>query len=187
MSGRLPSLGPREIVYQNPYQRVSRQVADFGDFSKEYFVTHYGTRVAVVVIRDDAVLLCRQYRLLPGRVSWEIPGGKLEESETPEAAAIRECLEETGVRCHTVQPLIDFLLSSEMIDNPTHVFHATEISEEPLRLDRREAELPVWVPLDECLRRVFARDIIDHLSVTALLAYAMRRQSGRPRMGESFS
>jgi 8-oxo-dGTP diphosphatase len=32
----------------------------------------------------------------PRRKGWEMPGGKLEEGETPEGAAKRECLEESG-------------------------------------------------------------------------------------------
>ena len=35
----------------------------------------------------------------------EFPGGKIEPGETPEAAAVRECLEETGLR---VEPLFRY-------------------------------------------------------------------------------
>lgn len=33
---------------------------------------------------------------------WEFPGGKVEPGETPEAAAVRECLEETGLLVEVV-------------------------------------------------------------------------------------
>lgn len=33
---------------------------------------------------------------------WEFPGGKIEAGETPSAAAIRECLEETGLAVEVV-------------------------------------------------------------------------------------
>lgn len=56
-----------------------------------------GNIVAVVALTaDDEVILVRQYRPGPGMVLLELPGGLVDEGESPRAAAIRELLEETG-------------------------------------------------------------------------------------------
>src|SRR5437764_2006476 len=56
------------------------------------------TPIAVAVVEKDGHFLVGQR---PEGVSlaglWEFPGGKIEPGESPEAAAVRECLEETGV------------------------------------------------------------------------------------------
>ena len=54
--------------------------------------------VGVAVFRDARILLVQRSmkkKFLPGY--WEIPGGHVEEGETPEAAARRELEEETGL------------------------------------------------------------------------------------------
>lgn len=101
-----PRIAYREVVYEDRFQKIYGVTADFGGFTKEYFVRDSGQRAGVVVVREKSVLLVRQYRLLIGRLSWEIPGGKVDEGQTPEAAAVRECLEETGVRCGNFKPLL---------------------------------------------------------------------------------
>lgn len=45
-----------------------------------------------------------------GRDTWEIPGGHVEKDETPNAAAERELVEETGAVYYTIFPLCDFKL-----------------------------------------------------------------------------
>lgn len=45
---------------------------------------------------DNKVILARQFRPGPGKVLDELPGGAIDPGETPEAAARRELLEETG-------------------------------------------------------------------------------------------
>src|SRR4051812_17808159 len=48
-------------------------------------------------LRDDAqVLMIRQYRYATGGYLYEIPAGRLNKGETPEACAARELKEETG-------------------------------------------------------------------------------------------
>lgn len=53
--------------------------------------------VGAAIIRDEQLLAaCRAY---PPSLAglWELPGGKVEPGETPEAALFRECCEELGV------------------------------------------------------------------------------------------
>ncbi len=51
---------------------------------------------SALVVRDGRVLLV-QRAIEPARGAWDIPGGFLEEDEHPEAGAIRELREETGL------------------------------------------------------------------------------------------
>ncbi|OIO25078.1 hypothetical protein AUJ14_04970 [Candidatus Micrarchaeota archaeon CG1_02_55_22] len=49
----------------------------------------------MVLDGNNRVLLL--HRNTPQRKQWEVPGGKIESGETPDAAAIRELKEETGL------------------------------------------------------------------------------------------
>ena len=61
------------------------------------------TPIAVAVVQHDDKFLIQQ-RLAGSKLAglWEFPGGKIEANETPEAAAVRECLEETGLEVRVV-------------------------------------------------------------------------------------
>lgn len=75
-------------VYRMPDGRVA-----------EWDVLWGGRTVAVVALTGDGgVLLVRQFRVGPGRVLAELPGGVVEAGESVRDAAVRELLEETGYR-----------------------------------------------------------------------------------------
>ncbi|MEU8688805.1 NUDIX hydrolase [Streptomyces sp. NPDC048665] len=57
-----------------------------------------------VVVASGRVLMIRR-RVQEGRLSWAFPGGKIEPSETAEAAAVREAGEEARVTVEAVQVL----------------------------------------------------------------------------------
>lgn len=50
----------------------------------------------LALTEDDQVVLVRQFRPGPNQILEELPGGGMEAGETPEQAAARELLEETG-------------------------------------------------------------------------------------------
>ncbi len=83
------SLGYRKMLhcsFQLPDGRVDR-----------YDIKDEGRLVAILALTaEDKVVLARQYRPGPGEILMEVPGGGVEPGETPEAAAARELLEETG-------------------------------------------------------------------------------------------
>ena len=55
-------------------------------------------QVAVgIIIKDGRVLACQRKRTTAYPLKWEFPGGKLEKSESPEAALVRELREELSI------------------------------------------------------------------------------------------
>ena len=173
---QLPKIHPPRLEYQNKYQKIYRISADFEKFHKEYFVTYFGRRAALVVARGEDILLVRQYRLLINGVSWEIPGGTANNGETPEQAAIRECREESGLICKTLEPLVYYHLGLDITDNPTYVFvcHDFDYSNSPV-FDEKETTKIAWIPLTKCLQMIFEQTILDSMSVLAILAYYTKR------------
>jgi 8-oxo-dGTP diphosphatase len=59
---------------------------------------------AAIIVADGQVLLVRR-RIAEGELSWQFPAGEVEPGETPEDAAVREALEETGVSVAAVNRL----------------------------------------------------------------------------------
>ena len=62
-------------------------------------------QLAGCVILNDYGRILLLHRSTPGRTQWELPGGKIEEGETPEQAAMRELDEELGIVVQLVRPL----------------------------------------------------------------------------------
>jgi ADP-ribose pyrophosphatase YjhB (NUDIX family) len=75
-------------------------------------------RACGAVILEDQILMVRHVH--DGRDYWTLPGGGLEPDETPEQAAEREVLEETGVRVTAERYL--FTSSSKSGRNSSHCF-----------------------------------------------------------------
>jgi 8-oxo-dGTP pyrophosphatase MutT (NUDIX family) len=161
------SVRREQVLYEDPYQQMVRVVAEFDGFVKEYYVSERKERSALLVVTDGKVLLSRQYRLLVERVALEIPGGGIEEGETAAEAALRECLEETGVRAFDARPLVKYHPSLDILRNFTHIFLAEACADEKsVAEDRR-----IWLPLERCLEMIFAGEILDVLTMAAVLAY----------------
>ncbi|MBK8092727.1 MAG: NUDIX hydrolase [Verrucomicrobiaceae bacterium] len=169
-----PQIGPSRVVYENKYQTVTAVRVNFGSFEKEIFVNDHGIRAGVLFVRGNEVLMVSQYRLLPRDMAWEIPGGRIDAHEAPEAGAMREALEETGLRGRVLHPLVFFIPGLDTCDNPTHAFWCDDFEAATAggaHGDPHEIEGQAWLPFQECLDMVFNRRIMDSMTITALLAW----------------
>lgn len=105
------------------------------------------------------VVIARRNRR--GRLEWVLPKGHLEEGETPEATAVREVEEETGIRGRVVAPLgtIDywFVAEGRRIHKTVH-HYLLEAAGGSLSTEDAEVEDVAWLPLDEVLRRLAFAD-----------------------------
>lgn len=169
-----PTCGPRQVVYENPYQQVYKVQLDCGTIVKDIFVTDYGHRVGLVVDGPEGILLTRQYRHLIDRISWEIPGGKVDQAEDLCEAARRECLEETGVLCNEIKHLLMFHPGLDTLYNPTHLFYTSAFERKPALelVHGNETCGHDWIPLEKCISMISSQTIVDSLSIIALLSYS---------------
>jgi 8-oxo-dGTP diphosphatase len=67
--------------------------------------------VAAIIERDGKILICRRTPEQAHPLKWEFPGGKLEENESPAAAATRELEEELGIRNATTREITRYEFS----------------------------------------------------------------------------
>jgi 8-oxo-dGTP pyrophosphatase MutT (NUDIX family) len=87
--------------------------------------------------------------------------------------AVRECLEETGVRCSNLQPLAFFYPGMDVSNNPTHIFFSDSVLEtnQPREMEISEMTHFEWVPLEECIEMILRHEIQDSFTMLGLLAY----------------
>ena len=74
------------------------------------------------------ILLVKQYRLIPDKFVWEIPGGGLNEFEEPIDAAKRELCEETGIVDKKLKKYFFFQPGLDTNYNPTYLFASNKIN-----------------------------------------------------------
>ena len=88
----------RERVFDGKVFDVDRDEVTLphGRTVKMDVVRHPPSVVLVPVPEPGHVILIRQYRHAVNQWLWEFPAGSVDEGETPEAAARRECHEEIG-------------------------------------------------------------------------------------------
>ena len=102
-----------------------------------------------------AALIARHDR--QGHLVWSLPKGHLEDGETPEDAAVREVLEETGIHGSIVASLgtIDFwfMADDRRIHKTVHHYVLEALDDELSDADAEVAEV-AWVPLDEVASRL---------------------------------
>ena len=88
-------------VYKNKWMRLREDVAELPNGRQTiYGVCEFGECVGVLpFVDDDNVLMVRQYRYVQQENQrWEMPTGGIHPGETPEHAAQRELMEESGYR-----------------------------------------------------------------------------------------
>lgn len=133
-------------------------------------VIHHPGAAAVVPVDDEGrVLMVRQYRHAAGGWLLEVPAGKLDRGEAPEACAAREVEEETGFRAGRLVPMGWIWTTPGFTDERIWLFLATGLQKGRQALQADEALTVERVPLAEAVEMAARGDIRDGKSICALL------------------
>jgi ADP-ribose pyrophosphatase len=131
-------------------------------------VRHPGGAAVVALDAKGRVCLLRQYRHVVGGWVWELPAGKLDPGEPPQATARRELAEETGVRAARWDGLGRVLSSPGIFTEVIHLFLARELERGETSTEEHELIEAHWLPLEQALARAASGEIVDAKSIAGL-------------------
>ena len=120
-SGKIISLDVDEVRFPD------------GSTGELEMIRHPGASAVVPFLSDpgnaDAqVLMIRQYRYAAEGYLYEIPAGRLNPGENPEACAARELKEETGCSAEKFEHLFSMYTTPGFTDEKIHIFMATGLT-----------------------------------------------------------
>jgi ADP-ribose pyrophosphatase len=118
---------------------------------------------------DPRVVLIRQFRHAAEEFIWEIPAGRLDPGESPEACAARELEEETGMRADRLDRLTTIYTTPGFTDERIHLFLATGLREgaQAREADEfMEVETRRW---SDVMALVERGDVVDGKTLVSLM------------------
>lgn len=151
------------------------------------FVDHPGAVAVLAMDERDRVLLIKQYRHPVRSRDWELPAGLLDlDGESPLAAAQRELAEEVDLVAESWDLLSEFMTSPGGSNEVIRIYLARGVSAAPEVFARTEEEAGIelrWVPIDEAVDAVLARDVQNAILCLAVLTAAAGRDRGWQTLG----
>lgn len=90
----------RELAFQKYNRRIEKVIFRLPDGKEsDFYIKKEGPAVGILALtKNNEVILVKQFRPGPNEILDELPGGYVDKEETPEQAAERELLEETGYK-----------------------------------------------------------------------------------------
>ncbi|WP_086564563.1 NUDIX domain-containing protein [Streptomyces africanus] len=162
-------------VYTDKWVNLSLADVQQPDGSRcEYTIVRLRHLAVAAVLNDrQEVLMMWRHRFVTDTWAWELPMGLVEDGETPEEAAAREALEETGWRPGPVKPLIYAEPANGITDSQHHVFRADGATYVGPPTEKNESDRIEWIPLSDIRGMIDRREIVSSGSLVGLLYLLM--------------
>lgn len=106
--------------------------------------------VRCYVIKNSKVVAVRYKKGMKKEDYYDIPGGKIEDGETPEQAALREMKEETGLNIYNLKHK-----GNMIIEYPDRIydFDVFTTNESQGVLQENEENISEWIEIEELLQK----------------------------------
>ncbi len=161
------------VLFDHPAARIAVDTLLHQGRQRAYFYLASPVE-AVATLGLDAqgrIFLTKQYRHPVRQVIYDLPAGRLNPGEEPQAGAMREFEEETGYLPRRMEKLGYYNQFPGMMRAATTLFFASDLVATKQNLDEGEELEIVTLPVSEVVSLVLSGEIIDgSLQLAVLLA-----------------
>lgn len=161
-----------ESIYDGTLLHVRRDTVRLpnGKNGVREWIHHPGAAAVLPLLPSGDVILVRQYRYPIGKVTLEIPAGKLDaEGEDPLHCARRELSEETGYTAKQYDKLTTIATTVGFSNEYIHLYLAYDLSVGEQHTDEDEFVNVIQMPYSEALNMAKIGEIIDSKTIIALM------------------
>lgn len=150
--------------------------------------------VRVIIVRENSLLLTREYRREQGKYDYRLPGGKVIDTlaewkgfvwnieNEAKKAAIREAQEEAGILIEDPE-LIHISHCGANIEWDLYYYLATDFQEwDHARDDEWESDMTTaWYNFDEVKNKILTGEMSEDRSIAVLLRWILAKSLGNSR------
>ncbi len=155
----------QKIVYKGRVVTIRYDEAELpdGKVRPRDVVMHPGGVVALPILDDGRIIFIRQFRYALGHTLLELPAGKLDPPEPPDAAIKRELMEETGYAADEWEEITHIYTSPGFCDEKLWLYKATKLRpvENVETTDDEEHIQRFFLTPEEAWQKVRTREIVD--------------------------
>lgn len=131
-------------------------------------VEHAGGVVIAAITPEGKIPMVKQFRKAAEKAVLEIPAGKLEESEDPKEAALRELKEETGYTAESIDYVNSFYSSIGYSEEVLHLYIAKDLTAGDTDFDDNEAIDIYEYSIDDLMEMVMDGTVEDAKTIIAI-------------------
>jgi ADP-ribose pyrophosphatase len=162
-----------KIVFKGKVFSVRRDevIEPSGVRATRDMIAHSGSVVVMPVLDDGKIVLIRQYRYAARQYLWELVAGRIDPGENVKQAAVRELIEETGLRAKKMRQFLEFWPSPGFLEEKMFVLLAQGVTQgeaHPEEDERIEAKAFSRAELKKMLQNGTLRDA---KTISSLLYY----------------
>jgi len=156
-------------IFKHPRINLFEDTIEFPNGKTGQYL-HFGESngaVTIVAIKDNEILLQREYSYPPNEVLLEFPGGSINDNESPLQAAKRELAEESNLK-GDIKQIGSYLTNNRRSAAKMHVFLATNTSITQGQPDSEEFIEPEWLSLQKIEDKIRSGEIQNIHTIAAL-------------------
>lgn len=160
-----------QSVLDTPWMSVKKKTyrLDEQTTHHDYFVVERSPFVVVVALNEQAIVLVRHYRQGTDQTYLELPAGYREGNESPETAACRELLEETGLKASRADLIGELHPLPGYVRSSASVVVCSGLTRSGSEIDHHEIDQVEMIAFDEAVSMIVRGEIREMQAVSAIL------------------